>query len=227
MLKQLLQIWREGEDPLREMVGNFEEMLDGGQEMFRTVTDALFLGGDFKELRKRTYTSDARLNELEQEIRRKVVVHLSLGYTSDLTPSLILMSIVKDAERIGDYAKNIYEIGEQVSPLKSGKYLAPLQEIRNAILGSFKKVKDSFVQSDEEKARQMLREFFTHQKNIDNLVEEILKSPPEGKSVAYALLFRFFKRILSHLANISTSVVMPVDKLDYFDEDNREKIGGV
>lgn len=224
MFKQLLEIWRESQDPLREMVADFELMLDKGQLMFRAVTDALFLGGDFTKLKEETYETDGQLNELEQKIRRNVVVHLSLGHTSDLTPSLILMSIVKDAERIGDYAKNVFEIGEIIAPLKSGTHLDEIQETRNAIIGYFGEVKKAFVDSDEDLARRLLGEFFTRQKDIDSSVGEILNNQGQENSVAFALLLRFFKRILSHLGNIATSVVMPIDKLDYFDEDNRGKM---
>lgn len=224
MLKKLLEIWREDQDPLREMVSEFEEMIHKGNQMFRSVTDVLFLGGDIEKLKKEIYDTDAELNGLEQTIRRKIVVHLSLGHRDDLTPSLILMSIVKDAERIGDYAKNIYQVNEVVAPLNSGKYLSETQEIRNAILGYFDMVRACFVDSDVGAANDLLIEFYKHEKNIDSLVREGLKHQSEENMVSFVLLLRFFKRIISHLGNIVTSVVMPVDKLDYFDEDHRDQI---
>ena len=224
MLKQLLSIWREDQDPLNEMIQQFEEMLDKGQLMFRSVTDALLLGGDMPAIREETYRQDGELNDLEQTIRRQVVVHLSLGHMADLTPSLILMSVVKDAERLGDYAKNIFQAAEIIAPLNGGALLEPLQEVRNAIISYFSEVKECFVTSDETKARELLRKFGRHGREVDQWVVELLKEPKQENAVAFALLLRFFKRIISHLGNIATSVIMPVDKLDYFDEDHREKI---
>ena len=46
----------------------------------------------------------------ERDVRRKVMTHLSLGNTSDLTAGLVLISIVIDIERIGDYSKNIHDL---------------------------------------------------------------------------------------------------------------------
>jgi len=36
--------------------------------------------------------------------------------------------------------------------------------------------------------------------------------------VCLALAFRFLKRVNAHLGNIASSVVMPLHKIDYFDE---------
>lgn len=221
MLKQLFDIWREDQDPLNEMTDQLKEMLQGGHEMFRSVTDALFLGGDMGQLKEETYQRDHRLNDLEQNIRRQVVVHLSLGHVDDLTPSLILMSVVKDAERIGDYAKNIFQVARTLAPLDKGAYLGDLKKMRNEIIGYFDKIIESFVDSQVEQAEELLKEFYRQERDIDRKVTDLLVHQDKENAVAFALLFRFFKRIISHLGNIATSTVMPIDKLDYFDEDGR------
>jgi len=43
---------------------------------------------------------------------------------------------------------------------------------------------------------------------------------PALAAVPRALLYRFLKRVAAHCANVVTAVVMPVDRLDYFDEDD-------
>jgi phosphate uptake regulator len=50
---------------------------------------------------------------------------------------------------------------------------------------------------------------------INNLIEESLVCK---EAVLYALTARYLKRICLHLSNIVSSVVMPLHKLDYFDE---------
>ena len=37
-------------------------------------------------------------------------------------------------------------------------------------------------------------------------------------AVARALYFRFLKRITAHVMNFLTSLVLPIDRLDYYDE---------
>ena len=36
--------------------------------------------------------------------------------------------------------------------------------------------------------------------------------------VATTLLYRYLKRIVSHIVNASTALIMPTDKIDYLDE---------
>jgi hypothetical protein len=46
-----------------------------------------------------------------------------------------------------------------------------------------------------------------------------MREEGDGKLAATALAYRYLKRISAHSMNIITSVVMPLDHLDYFDED--------
>ena len=50
------------------------------------------------------------------------------------------------------------------------------------------------------------------------LKQLIVDDLPTKKAVGYALLARYIKRVSGHLVNIATSVVTPVDRLDYIDE---------
>ncbi len=53
------------------------------------------------------------------------------------------------------------------------------------------------------------------------LVNELVHATaPALVAVPRALLYRFLKRVAAHCANVVTAVVMPVDRLDYFDEDD-------
>jgi len=42
-------------------------------------------------------------------------------------------------------------------------------------------------------------------------------------AVARALYFRFLKRLTAHLMNLLTSLVMPLDRLDHYDEDKTDR----
>ncbi|HKJ57281.1 MAG TPA: hypothetical protein VJ978_14990, partial [Nitriliruptoraceae bacterium] len=41
---------------------------------------------------------------------------------------------------------------------------------------------------------------------------------PGHVAVPRALLYRYLKRVVAHTTNLLSAVVMPVDRLDYFDE---------
>ena len=110
MLQELLSIFRPG-NPLRKMAEEFAEMLKLACEMTITAGDIYFGGSISPEARSGIYSKDVRVNKLERSIRKRVVAHLSIaGNRAHLPYCLLLMSLVKDVERIGDYAKNVSEI---------------------------------------------------------------------------------------------------------------------
>ncbi|MBI2608105.1 MAG: hypothetical protein HYW47_00710 [Deltaproteobacteria bacterium] len=219
MFKEFLKLWSQEKTLLEEMNDMFDEMLEKSEKNFHDVTEALFLGGNLPQLKVQVRAEDHEINKLEQAIRRKIVTHLSVGISSlaNINTGLILMSVVKDVERIGDYAKNIFEVFEKTSILQEDAYHDRLLEIRNTILETFKDVKFSYKESNEARARTAISVVSQYKDKCDAIVEELLDNPVQF-AVAYALLARFFKRTLGHLGNIATSVVMPLDKLDYLDE---------
>jgi hypothetical protein len=53
----------------------------------------------------------------------------------------------------------------------------------------------------------------------DSVVVELAHSDLSvNEAVCFTLLARYFKRIVAHLVNIATSVILPLSDLDYYDE---------
>jgi phosphate transport system protein len=222
MFKELLMLWNDNEKQgiIGDSLDHFSKMLDLDKDLYIQVTDALFLGGDLTNLKDDVYSKDREINKLEQLIRRKVITALATDASSaNITASLILMSVIKDAERIGDYAKNIFDVFNETSQLDKGPNYEALLEIRNKIMASFNDVKSAFAKSDTALARKLLNSISETKDLCDATVKNMLNDQKQDDSVAYALLSRFFKRTLGHLSNIVTSIIMPIDKLDYFDKD--------
>ena len=89
------------------------EMLDLGSSMFTYTTGVIIQGDSDADKQEMLYDRDIRINKLERRIRRRVVSHLSVrGTTAEVPSALIFMNVVKDAERIGDYIKNLHEVVE-------------------------------------------------------------------------------------------------------------------
>ena len=56
-------------------------------------------------------------------------------------------------------------------------------------------------------------------KRCDDLIRRIAAADYDGSTaVALTLGARFYKRIDAHLLNLLSGVIMPLHKLDYFDE---------
>ncbi len=220
-------MWR-GRTLVGDMINEFGRMLDLGQRMFTDITNVLFEGGDVEIIRDDFFHNDQRINELEQSIRRKVIIHLSGQAQADVAASLIMMSVTKDAERIGDYTKNIFEVFEAIHLLNEDcDFRTQLMALRDKIITGFTRVTEAFKSSDVKAAEELIREFLVLQNECEEATRQLLTGECKAENpVAYALLFRFFKRILCHQTNIASSLTMPVDKLDFHDEPLRPKPRG-
>jgi phosphate transport system protein len=206
-------------DMLVEMIEQFGKMLDAGKEMFEQASTALMREIDWSAIADDLYARDRQINEMEQKIREQIVTHMSQGNLPDLSACLILMSVVKDAERIGDYDKNIFEIAKFYRrEFAHPEYVVPLDDIRTEVLRMFDQTRDAFVEPNNKLARKVIDEASKARGRCDVLVRQLLAvhdSIAADEAVAYVLCARFYKRVAAHLANIATSVVSPVPMIDY------------
>ncbi|MBN3041017.1 MAG: hypothetical protein JW867_07800 [Candidatus Omnitrophica bacterium] len=219
MFKNLLQFWK-GKDFLNQVLEEFKNMLDDCQIMFNTVCAKLIDNVEEEGLRDKIYSIDRKVNSLQRDIRKRIVGHLSIQPSVDVATCLLLMSVVKDAERLGDYAKNIFEISKLTkTPFDKAKYNQFFNNIEQEISELFTDTIKAFMESDEEEAAKtwaLKREISNRCNAIPFKVAQSSLSVDEA--VSFALLARYFKRIASHLTNIATSVILPITDLDYFDE---------
>jgi phosphate uptake regulator len=204
---------------------DFKIMLDDTELMFTSVCNQLIEGTQEPGLKDKIYKIDKKVNSLQREIRRRIVEHLTLQPTVDVNVCLLLMSVVKDAERLGDYCKNLYGVTElldkPVNKTVFGQYFDGLDK---EILDLFGQTRDAFIEADEEKARSAWDYHRRINKTCDKIVETLVRSDlTVNEAVCFALIARYFKRIVSHLVNIATSVVLPLSDLDYFDESKAEE----
>ena len=220
MLKALFNLFR-SEDALARMGRDFSEMLalsygltlDAGRIFFEEASE----GNRQAELSAR----DVQINKIEREIRKHVITHLTLHKDPrDVPYCLLLMSIVKDVERLGDYAKNLAEIHDQGgAPIPNDANGVELRGIRGETEATFGAVSEVFATSDGRRAIGLIEEGRKINRRCDKLVATVARSPYDSATTTSMVLgARYYKRIESHLLNILSGVVMPLHKLDYYDE---------
>ena len=226
MFKNLISFWK-GKDFLTEVLEEFKRMLEDTRFMFKSVFKALMESNTDEKLKDDIYNVDKKVNFIEKEIRRKIVEHLSIQPAIDVPVSLVLMSVVKDAERVGDYCKNILEIiGLLNKPIDKKQYEEMFDHLDKQIVDLFEKTSKAFMESDEEVSREIMYLEREIVKDCDNIVRKLSKgSLSTNEAVCLTLLARYFKRIAAHLANIGSSVILPISDLDFFDEKVRREKG--
>lgn len=208
----------------------FEETQEMLREDFRMFEEAIrsLRHSDTAELKFDIFKADKRINKYERAVRRKVLAHLAVSKPGDASACLVLIAVVSDVERIGDYTKNIAETANShPARLTCDKYEDRLSEIEELITNRFKSVSEAYVNHDEEMATNLMVEHSKISQWCDEVVTDMIVSPPPdiptGTAVAMTMYVRFLKRISAHLTNIVSSVVNPFPRLGYRRKGNEEE----
>ena len=219
MFKNLISFLK-GKDFLAEVLGQFEEMIDNAQFMFNSSCDKIINNNEEPGLKEKIFETDKKINENQRNIRKRIVEHLTIQPMLEVNACLILMSVTKDAERLGDYSKNLFQTGEMIDrPLDEKVYKELFDGLNQEIFSMFDSTRRAFVESNNIEANTTLSNKKRIVKECDQIIEKLAKGELSvNHSVCLALTARYYKRIAAHLSNIATAVVLPITDLDYFDE---------
>lgn len=218
MIRQLLSVFKK--NTLLDLAFSRScEMLDITMEMFLEAKKSL-RERDTNKLDMDVRARDIKVNKYEREVRRNVYNHLAVSGSEDVYFGLVLVSIIIDIERIGDYTKNIIELADNHPPrLKGGIYEDDLQKVEAAVEDTFRRIRHIFEQGDTHEAQKLVKEYLwlTHlcDDRVNDYIQERDKTISSGDAVTLAMYFRFLKRIYAHLRNIGTSVVNPFENIGF------------
>lgn len=208
----------EGVSGQENMRAEFGRMLDAGRHIVDAAANAFLGGTDVEIIRQDLFETDKRINHAEQMIRREIVIHATVHGAVSFPACLVLMSVVKDAERVGDYAKNIFDLAELSKNPPDGEYKDDLVSMKDRISHLMGSCREAFDKQDEEVAKELIVEAEAIEDHCDDQISKILtKAEPHEMDATFALAYRYFKRIVSHSFNVLTSIVQPIDKLDFSD----------
>ncbi len=204
---------------VREFLG----MVDHSHRMYGRAGQAIWGTANAEDVRTEVYERDIQVNKAERAVRKAIVGHLAVNPSSETTLCLILMSVAKDAERIGDYCKNMMDLSRMHGMAKDANPIVDeLKRMQVVVDALFPDVAVAFRDSDANAGGALLKREREATRSCDKIVEMILDAPSltNRQVVTYTLLARYHKRIAAHLGNIASSLVMPLHKLDYFDEEH-------
>lgn len=227
MWRNLLNVFK-NDNLYTQALKESREMLDLDLKMFEASVESL-RRSDTGAISIDILKTDKRINQFEREVRQKVLTHLAVSGPADLSGGLVLVSIIIDIERIGDYAKNIYDLAQYHPPRLHGGSLEPrLADVETKTLEIFRKTAEAMREQDVEKARRVMS---AYKEGLSAECESIVKELVTGNvqdietstATAIGLYVRYLKRIGAHSRNIVTSVVNPFHRIGYrekSEEDN-------
>ena len=216
MLREIMNLWK-GEPLMKKVVEKFGEMISDNEHLFNHAWKVVMGQIAIDQIKQAFYDKDITINSLEREIRRMCFEHLSLHTRHDISGCLAMMSLVKDAERIGDYSKNIFEVSIMFEgAIKEMKYLERLSSTQKKIADRFPQLKRAFLESDANMAKVILKDYAPIKSECNSILHDLFSEQlSTGEAVATALLSRYLKRINSHMTNIASGIIYPLDQIDF------------
>lgn len=163
---------------------------------------------------------DKKINRFQMDSRREIFTHLAVSGPEELNSGLVLMCILNDVERIGDYFKNILELSSShPKKLKGGEIENGVQQLEKQVIAIFTTTLEAMKNQDTDAARRAMQIHLPVTHKVEGLLSKLLRNRVgglnPGEAIAITLYLRFLKRIASHLTNIASSVVNPLDRIGY------------
>jgi phosphate transport system protein len=163
---------------------------------------------------------DDRVDEGERMVRRTVLEHLSLNPEQDLVASLVLVSMVQDAERIGDFARGLAELIPLAKRPREGVFATRLKDLAGQIRPLFDVAEEAFSKDDADLAQSVVANHRRLKGEFKSYTAEIAASDLDADmAVVYSGAARILRRIGAHLSNICSSVIQPYDRIRHGDEE--------
>ena len=215
---------RPEESGLENIESQVQRMVNDARHTFDLALNAV-TGGAVETVADEIRETDRLINSTEVEIRRALVVHVSVHGGIDTPEVLAFMNMIKDLERIGDYNKNIFDLAEEGVSFTESPELDAILSLRDEVSSRISLMGEILSVRDEDRARTYIERGDELRRYFDQRVNELVHSTEAAvTAVPKALLFRFLKRVSAHSSNVVSAVIMPVDQLDYFDESEDTRI---
>lgn len=219
LFKDIVKLWN-SDDLLSQAWDESYDMMVLSNEIFTKAIKYLRENEDIdaiRALKKR----DIEINLFQKEVRRKVVTHYAVSQNvEDLPNGLVLLNMVVDVERVGDYTKNILDLAlNYPDTMIAEQFSDELAEVENEVVSRFSKTIEAINSQDEEVARALMSTYkdvvAVSDKIVNGCISGEIIQGSESKSVTLALYARYLKRIAAHLKNISTILVNPFEAVGY------------
>jgi phosphate uptake regulator len=210
MLKKLFRLGRPS--PLIEAA--FRDVTRMLQQAGRMLDHSLAVLLDNRELEVDLEGMDDVIDEAERMVRRSILEHLSVSPRQDLVASLILASIVQEAERIGDFARGLAGVAALAKRPRSGPFADELRALAVRVRSLFEQCEEAFREDDDVMARALMVTQRELKAELTRYLQEIADSDlTADMALVYGSSATMLRRISSHLSNIVSTVIQPFDRI--------------
>jgi phosphate uptake regulator len=212
--------------PLEDASGEFARMLELASAMVYRASQVYWGTYLAPAEMDAFHASDSDVDRLQREVRKRLLRHFSLASsrgvtTADAAKGLTLMSLVKDVERLGDYANNLLDVhrvsGRGPGDIPADELGERLRGVAQFVETTAVEIQDVFARQQKARAVTLMHTARTTKRICDEVVFDVAREVTDvGVAVDLTLAARYYKRIIGHGSNLLSSLLVPVHRLDHF-----------
>lgn len=207
---------RSGGDGMTEVAHQTRSMLSDARHSFDLAMSALVAGADPAAVVEEVRSTDRRINDTEQDVRRRLLVHAIVQGSGDIDTVLAYLMLSRKVERIGDQAKNILDLALEGVNLAHAADADELRSWRDRISRAFETAQGIVADERFDEAEEFRSEMSEVARACEAKLRELLHSDdPAQTAVPRALLYRYLKRVAANLGGIASALTDPFDLIDY------------
>ncbi|MCH2431033.1 MAG: PhoU domain-containing protein, partial [Acidimicrobiales bacterium] len=164
-----MSFFRSDEGGISQIESQVQRMIADARHTFDLAMNAV-TGGAVETVADEVRRTDRQINVTEIEIRRELLVHISVHGTADAGEMLVFMNMIKDLERIGDYNKNIFDLALEGVSFSGAEDLEQILGFRDELSSRIALMGEILDTRDEDRARAYIERGDQLRREFDGLV---------------------------------------------------------
>lgn len=216
----VLRFFKSGENALEHIEHEVLAMIGSCRHSFDLAMSALISDADITPIGEEVRATDRGINGVEESVRRELVVHMAVTGSDDIGAVLGFLLVVKKLERVGDQAKNVFDLADEGVRFSGAPDYDRFVDFRKQVSGVFADAIDVLGDPDGSDPGPLVDRCQVLMDTFDSLVNELIHSDDRGSyAVPRAMLFRYLKRIVANLASVVMTMIEGVDRVGDTDVD--------
>ena len=217
MLRELIALFR-SESPDQRIADELNRMITESAELVRLAGDLCFQRSPEAPSAADIKQRDKSINKLQRRLRRVAFSDL-LGDPRQfgLAFTLSVMNVVKDVERIGDYAKDLADLADTAGPADPAR--VPIDELLPLVRQVemfLEALPPAMKDADQIKAVHLIDRGKDIRRDLAKIQRALLINQASAPHAASDVLTaQYYIRILSHALNVLSTLVTPLHRMDH------------
>src|SRR5690606_13661819 len=177
----VFSFFRGGDDAIQQADNEILAMIGDCRHSLDLALSALTAAGDITSLGEEIRETDHRINTREEKVRRDLVVHGAVhGGSADVGAVLSAALVVKKLERMGDQAKNIFDLADEGVRFTGAEDEQHLRDLGVETSNRLGKGAAILANPDPEKAATFIEACYARMHDLDQRVNELMHSDLPG-----------------------------------------------